>query len=208
MRPLIAMAMVLVSLSCAAAGETTQATTTDNGRAILKPYVTRAYASAGAAGPDDQVYTKPVSATKVLKSKDGGYEVWYDPEKWAPHPPENKSVEFELGHATGNAGAMAIGERGEMPIEALKSVALKNAKETTPDAAIVSDKDITVNGTRVKAIRIDGTVENIPFSYYGYYWSGKGGTVQLIAYTGRHLFSGLSQDITDLLSGLVIITKP
>jgi hypothetical protein len=207
MKSLIAMAIVLASLTCALASDPIEATTTDGKKVILNSDRTWSYAPTGLDGSGGQTSSKPPNATKVLPSKKGFYEIWYDPQKWRPHAPGNKAAEFELEHTSGDAGAMAIAERIEMSIDVLKTVALRNAKQAAPDAVIVSETDQTVNGLKLKALRIDGTVETIPFSYYGYYWSGKGGTIQCIAYTGRNLFSEFSNDITELLNGLVI-TKP
>jgi hypothetical protein len=40
--------------------------------------------------------------------------------------------------------------------------------------------------------------------YCGYYYGGKGGTVQVVAFTGKSLFSEFEKDFMDFLNGLWI----
>jgi hypothetical protein len=58
-----------------------------------------------------------------------------------------------------------------------------------------------------RAHRIDGTAEGVVFSYYGHYWAGDAGDVQLVTFTAKTLFDEYATDFADLLDGLVI-TKP
>ena len=59
-------------------------------------------------------------------------------------------------------------------------------------------------GGDVVALQIEGTIQGIAFKYYGYYWSGKSGTVQFLTYTSQNLFEDAVADFTELLSGFVI----
>jgi hypothetical protein len=60
------------------------------------------------------------------------------------------------------------------------------------------------NGKEILCMKIDGTIEQIPFRYYGYYYGGKQGTIQLLTYTGQGLFEKYEADFLDFLNGLEI----
>jgi hypothetical protein len=49
-----------------------------------------------------------------------------------------------------------------------------------------------------------GTIEGIQFVYYGYYYAGKAGTIQLLTYTSQNLFAEYKSEMTELLNGLTI----
>ncbi len=199
--------LMLIVGGAQAAGEM-EATTTDGQTVILHPDGTWSYQteSPPAAGSSD--YNKPPQATKVLKSKKKFYELWYDPDTWSTKGgPDNPEAEFGLVHQTGDAYAMIIAERLTMPLDTLKRVALENAQSVAPDAKIVNEEKRTVNGVNVLHMQIEGTIDGIPFTYYGYYWTGKAGALQVITFTGQSLFREYQDDFVNLLNGL-IITKP
>ena len=60
-----------------------------------------------------------------------------------------------------------------------------------------------MNGTPVTCMEITGTTQGIPFHYFGYYYSGKGGSIQVITYTGESLFEQYRTDFQELLNGFV-----
>jgi hypothetical protein len=51
-------------------------------------------------------------------------------------------------------------------------------------------------------MQITGTAQGIPFHYYGYYYTGKLGSVQVITYTGESLFEEYKPEFDELLNGL------
>ena len=55
-----------------------------------------------------------------------------------------------------------------------------------------------------EVLRINGTLKQIPFAYYGYYYGGKEGTIQVITYTSQNLLKKYEQVSTEFLNGLVI----
>ena len=151
------------------------------------------------------VVMKAKSATKSIKSKKGFFELWYDPKKWTTKEgAEGTPTEFVVIRKDGDAYGMAIVERIGVPMDQLAAIALNNAKSQAPDARIVMQEERTVNGKKVVALQIEGTIQGIAFKYYGYYWSGKSGTVQFLTYTSQNLFEDAVADFTELLSGFVI----
>jgi hypothetical protein len=151
------------------------------------------------------VITRPKTATKAIKSKKGFFELWYNPKKWTTKEgAEGTPTEFVVIRKDGDAYAMAIVERIGVPMQQLSAIALNNARSQAPDAKIVLEEERTVNGKKVVALQIEGTIQGIAFKYYGYYWSGKSGTVQFLTYTAQNLFEDALPDFTELLSGFVI----
>lgn len=187
------------------ASQSVEATTDLGTRVILYPDGTWDYVVI--VQPEPDTYTKPITSTRVFKSKKGFYEIWFDPMKWKTEGLQHSDAEFNIAHVSGDAYAIAIAERITMSLEALRESALENARKAAPDAQIVAERDITVNGIPVKNLQIEGTIENIPFTYFGYYWAGKAGTLQVIAFTGQNLFDEFMPEFRELLNGL-IVTKP
>ena len=101
--------------------------------------------------------------------------------------------------------AMIITEKFEIPISTLKDVALENGRDVSPDLKIVKEEYRNVNGLDLLLMQMDGTIQGIKFSYYGYYYSNESGTVQFLTYTSQNLLAEYKSDIEDLLNGLLVI---
>jgi len=61
-----------------------------------------------------------------------------------------------------------------------------------------------VNGAEVLMLRLEGTIQGIAFTYFGYYFGGPAGSVQVVTYTGQNLFKEFRPDFEDLLNGLKV----
>ena len=142
-----------------------------------------------------------------VKSDKGFYEIWYDPAKWKVSKSASPPKEFEASHVSGEGYGFAIVERISMPLETLKNAAVSNAKKVAPDLKVDEPEYRTVNGVKVMALKMTGTIQGIPFVYYGYYWTGKAGALQVVMYTGENLFNDYFPDFVAFLNG-VVITKP
>ena len=92
---------------------------------------------------------------------------------------------------------MIIDETIEMPLEALKNAALENTKKAAADAQITFEEKRTINNNEVLYIKMKGTVQSKPFTYSGYYYAGKGETIQLITYTAQDLHDKFEYDFID-----------
>ena len=118
-------------------------------------------------------------------------------------PTDNPEAEYELQLKDGDLYGLIITEKVEIPIETLKVIALENAKAAAPNMNIVKEEFRNVNGLKVLLLHMNGTIQGIKFSYYGYYYSNSNGTVQLITYTSQNLLEGFKPKIEDLLNGIV-----
>ena len=148
------------------------------------------------------VRTRPSSATEtvpLIKSA----TLSFDPAKWK-QAPSTAPGRFGFAHLAGDGYAMVIAERIEMAPDALANMALTNAREAAPDARVVMDDNRIVNGTPVRCLQIVGTMQGITFKYFGYYYAGPAGTIQVITYTSSSLFDEFAADFEGLLDGLAV----
>jgi len=109
-----------------------------------------------------------------------------------------------LSHKDGDVYAMIIFERTEMDLEDIKNIAINNAKAVAPDIKVTLEEERIVNGGNIFCMKMEGTIQSINFIYYGYYYAGEAGTLQLLTYTFTNLFHEYESDMTDFLNGLSI----
>lgn len=150
-------------------------------------------------------FTKGDDATFQVKSKKMPAHIWINPKKWSfqkSGPDDASEYEFELKGE--DAHGLLIAEKIEIPLPDLKNIAFENAKEVAPDIEIIHEEYRTVNGVRVLCMQMNGTIQGIKFTYYGYYFSSESGTVQFLTYTSQNLFSTYRKDMEELLNGLVL----
>lgn len=153
-------------------------------------------------------FTKPKSSTFLLKSDRTNIGVWLDPKKWSfKKGAADADAEYELQMKGEDLYGMMISEKVEIPLESLKNIAVQNAQAVSPDIKIVDQEYRTVNGLKVLLLQMDGTIQGIKFSYYGYYYTSPKGTVQFLTYTSQTLLKGYKADCEDLLNGLSVIKK-
>jgi hypothetical protein len=148
--------------------------------------------------------TRPAGSRTVYKAEHGGFSVWYDDSKWIKSPRTDDEGRIEFRLKRGDAYAVAIVEELGIPTATLKEIALENAKGAAPDAKVVFEETRTVNGKEVACMKIEGTIKGISFRYYGYYYGGKKGSIQLLTYTGTEIFPKYEQDFLEFLNGLEI----
>ncbi len=151
-------------------------------------------------------FKKDKESTFLLKSSKLNIGVYLNPKKWSfKKATNNPEAEFELQLKDGDLYGMIITEKVEIPFETLKSIALENGKASAPDLKIVKEEYRIVNGLKVLLLQLNGTMQGIKFSYYGYYFSSPNGTVQFITYTSQNLLDSYKPDSEKLLNGFVEI---
>ena len=149
-------------------------------------------------------FTKDASSNFLLKSKVLNIGFWLNPKEWSfGKPTDNPDAEYELTLKGGDLYGVIITEKIEIPLETLKTIALENGKVAAPDLKLVKSEYRMVNGKRVLLLQMDGTMQGIKFSYYGYYYSNKNGTVQLITFTAQNLLEEYAEVTNRLLNGMV-----
>lgn len=149
-------------------------------------------------------FVKDEKSTFLLKSKNLNVSFYLNPKTWSfKKPVDNPDAEYELQLKGEDLYGLIISEKVEIPYEALRSIAVENAKSIAPDLRIVKEEYRTVNGLKILLIQMNGTMQGIKISYYGYYYSNPKGTVQFLTYTSQNLLDSYMPEIENLLNGIV-----
>jgi hypothetical protein len=147
---------------------------------------------------------EPATGKVFVKARKGSFGVWIDPQKWTQESSEEDPVKITFNHKTGDAYAMVISERIGLTTDTLKNAAVANAKKVMPDVKIVSEEKRVVKGKELLCLKLAGTLQGTPFIYYGYYYGGSEGTLQVLTYTASNIFDDFKQDFDDFLNGTQI----
>lgn len=142
-------------------------------------------------------------ATEEISLLRGKASVFYDKKKW-PSLKEPEGGRFELKHRDGDAYAVIVAERIQIPLDSLKSIALKNARNVAPDAIITEEQTRVVNGTEVLFMKISGIMQGIALTYMGNYYTNKDGSLQIITFTSDNLMPEYEADLLEFINGLQI----
>ncbi len=154
------------------------------------------------------VFKKDEASTFLLKSSRLPIGIHLNPKLWSfSKATDNPEAEFELQLKEGDLYAMVITEKVEIPLVTLKSIAVENGKSAAPDLKIVKEEYRMVNGLKVLHLQMNGTMQGIKFSYYGYYYSSAQGTVQFITFTSQNLLESYIPVSEKLLNGFVEINE-
>ena len=149
-------------------------------------------------------FKKDDKSSFLLKSNKFNIGVWLNPKVWSfEKASDNDEAEYELQLKEGDLYGMMITEKVEIPLKTLKSIAIENGRAAAPDLKVVKEEYRTVNGLNVLFLQMNGTIQGIKFSYYGYYFSNANGTIQFITYTSQNLMKSYQDECEKLLNGLV-----
>jgi len=171
---------------------------TDAAYGAIKPFLSDTLATRTGAAPT--MFRVPAGATQRLAILEGRASLSFNPTRWR----ETRSGEagkrtFQLANNEGYA--MVIDERIEIPSDQLRGIALANMRRTASDVRVQDDQRRRVNGTDVLLLQTDVTVQGTQFTYFGYYYGGPLGTVQVITYTSRKLFENNRKEFEEFLNG-------
>lgn len=143
-------------------------------------------------------------ASFLLKSKVTDLGFWVDTKKWKfTKGGSDSDSEYELEMKGSDLYGMIITEAVEIPLATLRELAIENGRAVAPDLRIIKEEYRTVNGLKVLMLQMNGTMQGIKFSYFGYYYSNEAGTIQYITYTAQNLLKKYRDDAEELLNGLV-----
>jgi hypothetical protein len=195
---------VLLVAGAAQGQPAARATTEDGRRVLLYPDGRWKYepaAPAADSGKGGKAYARATAATERVDLLRGGMTLFVDPGKWKQTASDDPT-KISFRHASGEAYGMVVAERLAIPLPRLKEIAINNAREAAPDVKVTLEERRRVNEVDVLAMQMEGTIQGIPFTYYGYYFSGPQGSVQLLTYTGSNLFAEYKPEFEDFLNGL------
>jgi hypothetical protein len=191
-----------VLLAVSGVSAAVKATTDDGRRVILNDNGTWQYPKAAVTSNGNK-FKRPDQATGEISLLRGKASVFYLKDKW-PKLKEPEAGRFELKHRDGDAYAVIVSERIHIPLDSLKTIALKNAKNVAPDAVIVEEQMRVVNGTEMLYLRISGTMQGIALTYMGHYFTNSDGSIQVITFTSDNLLPEYQADLQEFISGLQI----
>ncbi len=142
------------------------------------------------------------NATEIFSH--GNFRIRYDNNKWVFQPePDGTKGKFILRGE--DAQAIVIPEGFAAPTTALKKIATDNLRKVASHTNIVKEELRKVNGSDVLFMKVDATVNEIPFTYYYYLYGDKIGVIQLMAFTTPDKQEKHEPDIFGLLNGLQAI---
>jgi hypothetical protein len=151
-------------------------------------------------------FKKDKESIFLLKSKKFNVGFWLNPKIWSFEKSKDDSpAEYNLSLKGADLFGMIIAEKIEIPLETLKLLAVKNAMDAAPDMKIVKEEYRIVNGIKVLLLQMNGTMQGVKFTYYGYYFSNTNGSVQFVTYTSKKLFESYKSKMETLLNGIVEI---
>jgi hypothetical protein len=189
----------------------TKALTSDGNEVLLFNDGTWKYVDGKSANESREILTnastfkKNAASSFEVKSKKVNASVFINPKKWKFTPGESGDAgEYDFDFRNGDVYGMIITERTEIPLEALKDIAVKNARDVAPDIDVAEEEYRMVNNKKVLCLQMNGTIKGIQFSYFGYYFSSPNGTIQFLTYTSKNLFLDNRNEMEELLNGLVI----
>ena len=200
------LALIVASVIGVFAQQATTATTEDGRKILLYPDGTWRLLKTPVSEPSTaRAYQRPTEAKLFVKAPKGPFGVWINQQKWKQDAPvEEDASKITFRHKKGDAYAMLIAERLSIPTESLKKMVLAEAKGAAPDVRVISEEKRTLNGKKILCLKMGATIENIPFVYYGYYYSGSDGTLQVVTYTGTNFFDEFKSDFEEFLNGTQI----
>jgi hypothetical protein len=146
----------------------------------------------------------PGNSKVFVKAPQGSFGVWIDKQKWTENPSNNTPIKTTFVHQGDTSYAMIIGERVTISMEALERAAMSNAKKVAPDVTLLFKEKRVVSGKHVLCMQMTGTIDGTSFMYYGYYYGGPEGTLQVICYTTPEQFDQAKTDFDEFLSGIQI----
>jgi hypothetical protein len=134
-----------------------------------------------------------ISANVLLK---------HDPKQWRVVASEGDGL-FAFEHAAGGRAVVLI-ERTAVPLDSIEDVALANAQSVDPQAKVVFRNRPWVNGVATWFLRIEATVDAVPMVYWGHFYAGDGGTIQVVTYAEKSRYREYEQRLTEFLNGLTV----
>ena len=134
---------------------------------------------------------------------DRNVSLQYDPNRWEQTASDNDG-QWVLAHSSGEGHALVIAERIAVPRGSVEDVALANAQSVDPKARIVFRQQRRVNGVDVRFLKIEAFVNAVPMAYWGCFYGGEYGTVQVVTYTAKAQLPAYEKDFMDLFDGLMV----
>ena len=139
----------------------------------------------------------------MLETRRGSFRIWYNPAIWQPSP-ETAEGRVEFRQSGGPAIVVVIPEGTPLPLVALRTAAVENARRSGPDARIVAEQTRRIGTRDVLLLQIDATLTagNQPVTYLGHYFGDPRGSIQVVGAVAQRDLERVRPVIQELLDGL------
>lgn len=99
---------------------------------------------------------------------------------------------------------MIIPEGTPLPLVALRTAAIENARRTAPDARITAEQTRRIGNRDVLLLQIDATLsaDNRAVTYLGHYFGDPRGSIQVVAAIAQRDFQRLRGVLQEAIDGL------
>ncbi len=153
-------------------------------------------------------FTRSENAGKFYKSEIcNPYGVYVDNAVWKSVAKGKEEIEFSFQLRVGEGYATALFEKTPITIESLRQTVIENGLNAAPDLRILKEEYRMVNGRKVLMMQMQGTIQSIPFVYFGYFYTDGENTIQIITYSFRSAFDKYFHEFEVLLNGLDTLTS-
>jgi len=129
--------------------------------------------------------------------------VMYDHKKWKQDL-SSEDDSYTFSYLTDDVSAVVISNRLPIPLDIVPGFVLAGFQTADPTATILSKEKRSVNGTEMWFIKMDGHVDNVPLTYWGYFYTSKDGMVGAITISRKTASSEYEKDRMEFLNGLRI----
>jgi len=137
----------------------------------------------------------------ILEVLDGRMSVRYDASKWKPAPSSGPG-RFEFSYVPGEGVAVVIAEGTAMTADKVAETAFANIRKQDSGARVTLKQKRRVAGADVWFQTVEATIKRTPITYYGYYYGGPAGALQVLTSTSRKLIGASEKDFLEFLNGL------
>ena len=127
------------------------------------------------------------------------HAVRYDPREWSEIPALNDDVLLQLQHSSEEVWMSLITERGEIPVEAMVQLFRQNL--VAGDVEGIRSGKRLVGGIELGYSEVLATVEGIPLIYLAHFFSSERGTIQIVGWTPRNLYTEHKATIERFVAG-------
>ncbi len=150
-------------------------------------------------------YTKDPTAKKRIETSVGDFALWVDEAKWKQDKAESDGVLEFSNVSRGGVGVKVIVEDTGVPLGRLRDLVLANFRSAAEKIKVTFEEKRIVNGRRVLALQVAATVKGLPAKYWGYYYGGSSGTIQVMGWMiGTAARNEDIEELTRFLNGLEI----
>ena len=130
------------------------------------------------------------------------HAVRFDPREWSEIPALNDDVLLQLEHSSKEVWMSLITERGEIPVEAMVQLFRQNLVVAgLQDVEGIRSGKRLVGGIELGYSEVLATAEGVPVIYLAHFFSSERGTIQIVGWTPRNLYTEHKTTIERFVAG-------